>query len=63
MEKQYKIEFTSEQLGRVIELVENGAIDDGDDELVAWLKWKQAHSGVLITPVQYSTFDLDEIPF
>jgi hypothetical protein len=63
MEKRYKIEFTSEQLERVIELVKDGAIDDGDDELVEWLEWKQAHSGVLIAPVQYSTFDLDEIPF
>jgi hypothetical protein len=63
MEKQYKIEFTSEQLERVIELVKDGAIDDGDDELVEWLEWKKANSCVLIPRVQYTTFDLDEIPF
>jgi hypothetical protein len=63
MEKQYKIEFTSEQLDRVLELLRNGAIDDGDTELIEWLEWKRANSYVMIPLVQYSTFDLDEIPF
>ena len=63
MEKRYQIEFTSEQLERVIELVKDGAIDDGDDELVEWLEWKRVNDYVSVPTVQYTTFDLDEIPF
>jgi hypothetical protein len=63
MEKQYKIEFTSEQLERVVELMRVAAEDDGDTELIEWLEWKKRYGYEFIPPARYTTLDLDEIPF
>jgi hypothetical protein len=63
MEKQYKIEFTSEQLERVVELMRVAAEDDGDTELIEWLEWKKNYGYEFSPPARYTTLDLDEIPF